>query len=188
MNKNFKKDFKTVSLIWLAGVGFSVLLYFILISPQIKLKQQLVDQLADKEKNYNDILRMNQPQARQLLDDRIKKWQNDVNQYVISIDDLAGLTLDISRIAKDSKVESFSITSQDVYGASPKDSGTYISQKQMKVEFKSNFNNFAAFLNALERHSPMVLIEQFSIDNVEHDAMANQVSMIISVYVKKKQG
>jgi hypothetical protein len=188
MNKYFKQHFKFVALVWLSSFVLAAVLYFVLISPQIQLKNQIASQFADRQKAYSIILNTNNKDARENLNEKVQHWRDDVSQYVISAEDLAGLTFDISQIAKDTKVESFSITSQDVYSGQKKNSGTLITEKQMKVDFKTDFNKFAAFLNAVERHRPAIVINEFSIANSEHDASLSQVNMILSVYVKKKQG
>jgi hypothetical protein len=188
MNKNIRKNFKFVALVWLSCSVLAALLYFALISPQIQLKNQIAAQVVDKQKVYMTILNTNNKDARDNLNEKMNHWRDDISQYVISTDDLAGLTFDISQIAKDSKVDSFSITSQDVYSNQKKNGSKLITEKQMKVDFKSDFNKFAAFLNAVERHRPLIVINEFSISNTEHDASVSQVNMILSVYVKKKQG
>jgi len=187
MQKSFKKRFKFIHLVWLSSFALALFIYFITITPQIKIKKQIALQLVDKEKKFSSIFKINNAQAVNELNRQMQQWRDDIKEYVISDEDLAGLTFDISQIAKDTQVDAFSITSQDVYTNKKNDNKNYVFEKMMKVSFKTDFNKFAAFLNTVERHRPVIIINEFSIENTEHDAMANQVNMIISVYIKKKQ-
>ncbi|OQA03451.1 MAG: General secretion pathway protein M [Planctomycetes bacterium ADurb.Bin401] len=183
-----KKHLKIALMSWLGCFVIALLMYLVVISPQLQTKKQVSAQLAEVEKIHNEILTLNQSQARTGVHNQIQKWKSDIGEFVISTEDLANLTFDIGKIAKDLEVDSFSITSQDTYTNKPAASENFITQKQMKVDFKSDFNKFAAFLNAIERHRPAVLIDRFEINNTEHNANANQVNMVLSVFVKKKQG
>jgi len=188
MKKNFKKDFKIIALVWAASFVLALLLYVILISPQKEIKKQITSQLAEKEKMYELLTRINQKQAKTELENQMRQWHDNIHQYVIDSGELADLTFDISKIAKDAKVDAFSITSQDIYSSKSASGGTYITEKQMKVEFRAGFKSFAAFVNAIERHRPVIFINEFSLANTEQDSSVSQINMMLSVYVKKKQG
>lgn len=183
-----KKHLKFALMSWLASFILALLMYIAVISPQLQAKKQILAQLAEEEKVYNEILRLNQPQARAGVQNQMQKWKANISEFVISTEDLADLTFDIGKIAKDLEVDSFSITSQDIFTNKSASSENFVTQKQMKVDFKSDFNKFAAFLNAVERHRPAIFIDRFEINNTEHNANANQVNMVLSVFVKKKQG
>jgi len=183
-----KKYLKFASLGWLGSLMLAMLMYLTIIAPQQETKKQITAQLTDKEKIYNEILKLNQKDARNHLNNQMEQWKSSLNEFIISNEDLAGLTFDIGQIAKDVKVDSFSITSQDIFTNKPASAGNYITQKLMKVDFKSDFKKFATFLNAIERHRPAIFIDRFEINNTEHNANANQVNMVLSVFVKKKQG
>jgi hypothetical protein len=187
MKKKLKKHVKFINLVWISSVALAVFTYFVAIVPQGKVKQQVTAQLADREMAYSTISKINNKQAQEELNKQMQLWKDDIGQYVITDDELAGLTFDISQMAKDTKIDSFSITLNDEY-AKQKTTTKYITEKQLKVEFKTDFNKFAAFLNAIERYRPAVVVNEFIIGNTEHDASASQVDMILSVFVSKKQG
>ncbi len=187
MKKKLKKHVKFINLVWISSVALAVFTYFVAIAPQSKVKQQVIAQLADRERAYSTVSKINNRQAQEDLDKQMQQWRDDIKQYVIAENELAGLTFDISQIAKDTKIDSFSITLNDAY-SKQKSVTKYITEKQLKVEFRADFNKFAAFLNAVERHRPAVVINEFTIGNTEHDASASQVNMILSVFVNKKQG
>ncbi|OHB56346.1 MAG: hypothetical protein A2Y12_14840 [Planctomycetes bacterium GWF2_42_9] len=186
MKKKLKKHVKFINLVWVSSIGLAVFTYFVAISPQLQIKKQINSQLADKEEVLTKLSKINNEQAKAEINQQIQQWQENVNEFVINEDQLAGLTFDIGQIAKDNKVDEFIIVSND--SAMTAKVGTFVSEKQFKVDFKTDFNRFAAFLNAIERHRPVIVINSFSIDSPEYDISTNHVNMIISVYVKKKQG
>jgi capsular polysaccharide biosynthesis protein len=101
MKKTLQKNFKFVALVWLGSFTAAAIIYFAIVSPQIQLKNQIASQFADKQKVYTTILSINNRESQDNLQRKMKQWQNDVGQYVITVEDLAGLTFDISQIAKD---------------------------------------------------------------------------------------
>lgn len=187
MNKIYKKHYKLVSTVWAGSFLLALVIYMVAIAPQKETKKQVGLLLAEKENIYTTILKLNQNEARAKLNNQMEQWRQGLEDFVVTSEDLAGLTFDIGQIAKDAKVDSFSITSQDTYANPNASGGKYICEKQMKVNFKAGFNKFAAFLNAIERHRPVIFIDEFSITDTEHNASAAQVNIILSVFVKKKQ-
>jgi hypothetical protein len=99
------------------------------------------------------------------------------------------LTLDLGRTANDIKVDSFSAKTQDNRKSQDITGCQYICENQINVSFKADFNKFAAFLNAAERHRPIIFVDKFTVTHAnQQDDSANQVNMDLSVFVKKQHG
>lgn len=186
MKKKLKKHFKFINLVWISSVALAVFTYFVAIEPQNRIKQQVAVELSEKEAVYAAVSKMNDKKAQDDLNKQMQSWKDEIRQFVITEDELAGLTFDISQLAKDAQIESFSIMPDDTL--KQKSTTKYITEKQFKVQFKTDFRKFAAFLNAVERYRPAVVINEFKIEDSEHDAVSSQVNMSLSVFVNKKQG
>jgi len=187
MRKFDKKQLKQVSLIWVASFVLAMLMYVVVISPQMQEQKQILKKLADKEKTYANLRKITQKEAAENINKQMQQWNDNIRQYVVSDHDFAALTFDISQIAKELKVDEFSIISQENF-SSRKETNKYISEKQVKVSFKSGFQKFAAFMSAIERHQPVIFVTNFSITDSEHKASGCEVEMLLSVYVEIKQG
>ena len=97
------------------------------------------------------------------------------------------MTFDISQIANEKKIASFSIKTKDDRRGPAIPKYTYISENHIDVSFTAGFNQFAAFLNALERHRPVIFIDRFEITRSEQDSSGHEASMRLSVFVRKRQ-
>jgi hypothetical protein len=159
----------------------------IVIASQREYKKQIDQQLAEKRQMYDAILKINQQETQIQLNKQMEQWRDKLKDFVAAPEDLAGLTFDMGQIAKDTKVDSFSVKPQSNRESQDSD-GQYICENQMNVNFKANFNEFAAFLNAMERHRPVIFVDRFKITRTDQDNSVSQVSMDLSVFVKKRQG
>ncbi len=188
MNKVYKKHFKLVALVWASCFVLSLLIYMMVLVPQREHKKQIDQQLAEKEKMYETILKINQRETRALMNKEMEQLRDKLKDFVAAPEDLAGLTFDIGQIANDIKISSFSIKPQSNL-ENRGSTNQYICENQMRVSFKADFNKFAAFLNAMERHRPVIFVDKFEITQADqHDDLVSKVSMNLSVFVKRRQG
>jgi len=63
----------------------------------------------------------------------------------------------------------------------------YIYENYIDISFNAGFSQFAALLNALERHWPVVFVDKFTITRSRQDNLERPVTMNLTVFVKKKQ-
>jgi Tfp pilus assembly protein PilO len=182
MKPAYKKYIKIVALIWTGCFVLFLFFYMLVISPQKSNKNQLDKQLADKKQIYESAMKVSQEEARTKIKKQMEELQGKSKEFVVEQRDLANLTFDISQLSKENKLASFSIKTadiQDITGCN------FIAQNQIYVSFTAGFNQFAAFLNAIERHRPAVFVDNFTITREEQDISASQVTMELSVFVKK---
>lgn len=181
-----KKCFRSVSLVWGVSVVIAILVNMLVVAPQKELKEQIAAQLAGKKKIYSDLLKLQQEKTRLRLNIQMAQWRDSLRDYVTSSQDLAGLTFDLGKIAKELKVASFTINPDLARETLNPAEGQYISESRMNVNFKSSFNKFAKFLNAVERYQPVIFVNKFTISHWENDDSTNNITMDISVFTKKQ--
>lgn len=185
-----KKYLTTVSLIWSALAVLFIIAYLLLLAPQRKTKKQIEQQLAEKEKIYNSAREMAQEETKIKLNEQIKSLQNTLKDFVIDFEDSANLTFDISQIANEKNVDSLSIKTRDKQKrrTATESNLEYIQENQTDISFTASFNQFAALLNALERHRrPVIFVDNFSIMHSRKNITGNEAAMNISFFVKKRQ-
>jgi hypothetical protein len=188
MDAVYKKNLKLVSLIWGGSIILALIVNMIVIAPQNQCKEQIRKQFAEKKRTYNAIVKMSQEKTRIRLNKKMEQWREGLKNYVASTEDLAGLTFDIGQIAKDIQIDSFTISHTNNSGNQNNADSQYVSERQMSVNFKASFNQFAAFLNAMERHRPVIFVDKFLINPTDRDNSISQVNMSLSIFVKKRQG
>jgi Tfp pilus assembly protein PilO len=188
MNAVYKKQFKSVALVWASCFILFLLIYMIVVAPQEGYERQIGQQLAEKKQKYEAILKINQRETQIQLNEQMEQWRDKLKDFVVTPEDLAGLTFDIGQIANDTKLDSFSVKPQGNRESQDVSNGQYIYENRINVNFKANFNKFAAFLNAMERHRPVIFVDKFKITRADQDDSAGQVNMDLSVFVKKRPG
>jgi Tfp pilus assembly protein PilO len=94
------------------------------------------------------------------------------------------LVFDISRISNTIGLGSFSIMATSHVTGVPEDEDTVIDEKHVHVGFTGGFNQFAAFLNALERRRPAILVDTFRITRSSRENSGHTVNMRLVILVK----
>jgi len=186
----YRKYFTKVALVW---AGCFVLFFFVhmlMLTPQQNSKEWLEGQLARKEQIFSSALKAAQKEIKIQLNKQIEDSRNRLKNFVIDFEDSTNLTFDISRIANEKEVASFSIeTKSDSDRSTATPDYRYIFESQVNISFlTASFNQFATLLNALERHRPVIFVDRFTITRSERGSSEYQVNMSLAVFVRKKQG
>jgi Tfp pilus assembly protein PilO len=187
----YSRYFKTVGSVWGGCLVVLVLAYMLLIGPQKKLRQQAERELAEKKQMYHSVIKAAQEETKTQLNEQIEELRSRLKDFVTDFEDSATLTFDISQIANDKQVESFRIKNKDSRRGSGRGSAAserkYIDENRLVASFSADFNQFATFLNALERHQPVVFVDKFTITRSKDNDSAHKVSMDLAFFVKKRQ-
>ncbi|MHC4456772.1 MAG: GspMb/PilO family protein [Planctomycetota bacterium] len=186
MNSVYRKYLKTIALVWAGCFLLLFFIYMLVLAPHRKSKEQIEQRLAEKKQIYDSVVEMAQEETQQKLNKQIEDLRDRLKDFAIDFEDSANLTFDISRIASEGKLSSFGIKGKEGRGGSAKLDGKYIGENQINVDFESGFHEFTTFLNALERHSPVVFVDGFTITRSKQDSSGHQVSMNLSVFVRKR--
>lgn len=188
MKSIYRKYITTVTVIW-AGCFIPLLFaYMLVLRPQKKSKEHVEKQLAEKRQMYESAIEAAQEETKIWLKEEMGRLQNGLRDFVIDFGDSGNLTFDISRIAGDKQVGSFSIRNKNERGCLGIPNCTYIGENQIDISFTGGFNQFATFINALERHRPVIFVDKFKITREESERLGHQVNMNLAIFVKKPQG
>ena len=189
MDPIYKKYFIKVALIWAGCFVLFLFVHMLVLSPQKKSKKQIENQLAEKKRMYESVLKAAQEETQIQLNEQIERLQSSLRDFVIDFEDSANLTFDISRIANEKEVASFSIKTKDKEkrGSSAIPDYDYMFENHIDVKFTGGFNQFAGLLNALERHRPVVFVDKFVIARSKGGNLGHEVRMDLAVFVRKRQ-
>ena len=185
--KTHRKYLTTAGLIWTACFAVFMLAYILVLGPQKKHEKRIENELAERKQVYESALRAAQKETKIRLNEEIERLRSRLKDFVIDFEDSTDLTFDISQIANEKKVASFSIKSKDGRGPSKKSEAKYISENHIVISFIGGFNQFATFLNALERHRPVIFVDKFTITRLGQGNSVYQVSLNVAALVKKQQ-
>jgi len=185
--KTHKRYLMTAGIIWAACFVVFLLAYIVMLGPQRKYEKSIENKLTERKQVYESALKAAQKETKIRLNEQIERLQSRLEDFVIDFENSANLTFDISQIANDKKVASFSIKSKDGWGPSTISEAKYIRESHIVISFIGDFNQFATFLNALEKHRPVLFVDKFSITRSGQDDSAYQVSLNVAAFVKKQQ-
>jgi len=185
--KSHKKYFITAGAIWAACFVVFLLAYILVLGPQKNYIKRIDNKLAERKQAFESARRAARGETKIRLNEQIERLQSRLNDFVIDFEDSANLTFDISQIANEEKVASFSIKTKDSRGLSAIPDCSYICENQIEISFTGGFNQFATFLNSLERHRPVLFIDKFVITRSGQEDSGYQVDMDVAVLVRKPQ-
>ena len=176
----YKKYLKTMALVWAGTLMLFVAAFALLLNPQIRERNRLVAEAADKQKLYDGAADAAREDTRRKFTSELETLKSKMNDYAIDSEDSANMTLDISQIAK--QVSSFTIKTSDQQQSSQTES-KYLRENRINISFNANFRQFAILLNTLERHRPIIFVDSFKIARSNED---NRVDMELSIFVRKR--
>ena len=183
----YRKYLMRAAIVWAACLILLLVAYLILLRPQTKSTTNLQNKLTEKKQLYESAQKAAQEQTKIRLNEEIESLQDKLKAFVIDHEDSANLTFDIGQIANKEKVSSFNIKSKKSRRTSVIPDSNSISENHIDISFSAGFNQFATFVNALERHRPVLFVNEFSIASSNKDDSAYQVTLDVAAFVKKQQ-
>lgn len=181
-----KKNVKVLISAWFGSLVMFLLVYILVLMPQQNIKKQSREVLNEKERLYSSAVKASQENARIRLKEQSVALSDKLMAFVVDFEDSADLIFDISQIANETEVASFSIKARDA--RQRKKAGfDYISEDQIDIQFTADFNKFISLLNSLERFKPIILIDRFHIIRSKAEGSNHDASVSLAVFVKKQQ-
>ena len=185
--KKHKKYLIVSGMVWAVCLVLFIIAYLLVISPQSKQKKQIEGELDKCTQKFEFAQKAAQEETRNRLHAEIELLQDKVKNFVVDSKGAEDLTFEISQIASENKVRSFSVESKDVRAASGITDSNNISESHIRVSFTAGFNEFAGFLNSLERHRPVLFVSEFSLIRAKKEDLTYHVTMDVAAFVRRKQ-
>ncbi|MBN1805547.1 MAG: hypothetical protein JW837_09865 [Sedimentisphaerales bacterium] len=188
--KIHKKYFLTSAVVWAVSFVIFLFAYIIIIGPQKKHKKLIENRLDQTRQEYEFAIRAAEEKNKKQLNDQIENLHSKLNDFVADFEDSVNLTFDLSQIAEEKKVASFGSKVKSNRGVAVKDEYKFISENKINITFTTgDFNQFATFLNALERHRPVIFVEKFTITRPSghKEESSYQVNLNVTAFVRKQQ-
>ena len=184
--QTYKKHLVTGVSVWGVCLFIFALAYLLVLMP-LKDSQERADNLiTQKKETYESALKAAQEEEKSKQLKQIELLQDNVGDFAIDYENSANLTFDISQMANDKNVTMFNIKGNDNNKTSAIPNCSYINEGHLNIDFDAEFNQFAIFLNDLERHRPVLFIDTFSINRSGQDDASYQASLDVAVFVIKQ--
>lgn len=182
-----KKYLMKAAVAWAVCLALFLVAYMAVLRPQSLNKKRLNAALAENKESYEAAQVAARESTQTQLREQIRQLQQRLRDFVVDFEDSANLTFDIGQIANDRKVGSFSVKSKDRRAGSASTTGDSesIGENHIDVSFIAGFYQFATFVNSLERHRPVLFINEFTITQSNKDDSNYEVSLDVAAFVKK---
>lgn len=185
--KIYRKYLTRAAIAWAACLVLFVLAFIFVLGPQKSNRRHLENTLAEKKEQHEMAQRATQEQTKIRLNEQIEGLRFILKDFVVDLEDSANLTFDIGRIANEEDVSSFSIKNNDKQGVLEIPDCNSICENHIDISFIAGFDQFATFVNALERHQPVLFVNEFTISRSNKGESIYQVSLDIAAFVRKQQ-
>lgn len=186
--KIYRKYLITAASVWAACLVLSLLVNMFVLGPQRSSKKRLENKIAEKKQLHESALRADKEETKIQLKEEIEILRNMLKYFVFDSEESINITFDIGQIASEKEVASLSIKSAEGRTVSTITDCNYISESHIDVSFIGGFNQFATFVNALERHQPVLFVNKFTISRSNQDDSVYQVSLDVAAFVRKQLG
>ena len=183
----YVKYFKVVALIWTASLLLGGAFYGFVVIPQNQKSKTMTRKAAEIANKYNDAQIAAGQDVQKKLQDEITHLRQKLDKYAVDFMDSARITFAISELAEKYELKNSKIQSVQGKVAEKIPNCTNICQSGINLSFTSGFYEFAKMLNNLERNSPVVFVDRFSITKSPNENAGNQASMTLSVFVYKPE-
>ena len=185
--KTYKRNLKILAVIWAASMALFVLIYMLVLGPQSRSKKRVESELDKKKQMYEFAQNAASEEFQKQLLEQIENLRKKLDAFVTDFENSANLTFDISQIARDKNVASLNVENKNKRTASDEADAKNISESHINISFTTGFNEFAAFLNALERHQPVLFVNEFRLTRSNQIKSAYQVTIDVAALIKKQQ-
>ncbi len=160
--------------------------FFFAIAPQLRVKAQLAKEAGEKGQMCEASLRAAKEESKKKMTDELNALKTRLSDFAVDYEESANLTFDISRIAADKQVSSFTVKAVDQAKETGDSACKNLQENRIAISFASDFRQFASFLNALERHRPVVFIDRFKVSRAGQNESGNSVDMELAIFVRKR--
>lgn len=184
------KYLKGAAVIWGICFIFFVLVFMFVLRPQSK-RLTVIETEANQKKLEVDAAReAAEEKTREKLNEQIENLRAQLGNFVIDSEDIQDVGGQIRNIfvnvGLNLTLNSFSMDLQSSRSIGTFSDCKYVYGHPISVNFTASFNQFATFLNDLEKNKSVIFIDTFSI-NKSDKGSSHKVNMQLAVLVKRAE-
>ena len=186
MKSNIAKYIKLAALIWSCCFIVFLLVFLLVLSPLNRHRTQVESEFKKVKSDADSALLASEEETKIRLNQQIQDLNDTLGDFVIESENTSNLIYQISSISNEIGLKAFQITPTG-QNMSAFDNCKYISGQLYQVGFIASFNQFATFLNALERYRPVIFIDTFLITRSRQGENSHTVDMQLAILVLKNE-
>jgi len=162
--------------------------YAMVLRPQLGHRKELEATLASHKEQYARAVEAAKEKDQGRLAGQVEDLHHRIADFVVNPEDASNLAFQIGVLANETKLGSFGMRPVSKNGSETLANWDGIGEKHMDLVFSAGFRRFAAFLNTLERHHPVLFVETFAINRATEKNAEPQVTLELAALVEKAAG
>jgi len=174
--------------VWVPCLALATACYAMVLHPQGQERRGLVAQIAQAKEHYARAVAAAKPGNQVRLSGQVDRLHDRTADFLVAFQDVPELAFEIGRLAHETRLESFGMRPVGTQASLALSDSEQVMEKHLSLSFNADFTRFAAFLNALERHRPVVFVETFSVSRSQEPQAEPRVDMELAVLVEKPRG
>jgi len=185
MKPSKKMVYSSIAILVLTLVAAVAIVVFVLY-PQHKTLAEIDQSIRDVEQRITTSKTDGPDSEEEKFALQLAVARKKVGPYVVGPEQALDFALYIGILAKQAGVEDFSSTHrmQDSYG--PIGECDHIVEGRMQIKYTASYDQFAMFVNSLERNRPVIFIDNFAIKRSRTGKGGHKVDMVLTFFVGQK--
>ena len=188
MKSMYRKYFTAGAVVWAACFVALFLFYLIVLGPQRALRGRTETRLAEVQALAQAATDASQEKNKIRLTEQVQEANLTLERFAIGQESTDNLTLDVRAVPGGNELGAFGISAGGSEAVIKMANCKQITGRRVTVTFASSFNKFAAFLNNLERHQPVIIVDTFTITRARDETSQHKVDMGLAVLVDDTGG
>lgn len=179
-----KKYWISVGVFWSPWVIVCAVLYLVMLRPQAHLHKTIHNELVTSNDRVSVARMATLEDTRKRQGELLTDLQDRIGEFLVAPDQQDRVLFEISRLATSFGLADYAGKSrQDLWGAEEGEQ-VKIQRMWMTITFKAPFQQFAAFINAMERNSPAVFIESAGIERSRENLKQHRAKLLIAFFTR----
>lgn len=174
--------------VWGPCLAMAVAAYALVLRPQIDLRRQLEGDVVQAKAVYARAVEASKSETQTRLTKQVERLESRIGDFLVGFDVAPALAFEIGDLARETRLESFGMKPVSAQTTGPVAERENLAEKHLNVSFEGGFPQFASFLNALERHHPVIFVETFTINRPLETDSRPRADMGLAVLVEKPRG
>jgi hypothetical protein len=162
--------------------------YVLFYQPQKGELTQVQKQFSESQTELEKAQLAAQDQTKEKMKQRCEETSRLISEFSTKPDKMTELVFQVGQIANDLRLAEFSSKNEKRKDLSTVEKSQTLEEGWLNVEFFATFNQFAEFINRLERHCPAVFVEEVSFRRGTQKTKGHAASLRLSFLAEKYAG
>ncbi|HOK65736.1 MAG TPA: GspMb/PilO family protein [Anaerohalosphaeraceae bacterium] len=173
-----------VACVWGPWLLLAASFYTLVLTPQTERLKAVHQDLTVSSDRVSVARLASQPDTQQRQQELLNELQQRIDDFLVPSGKQDKVLFEISRLANTAGLSEYAgKTREDVWAA--EDSGqTKLKRIWQTITFRGTFQQFASFVNALERSRPTVFVESASIERSRQQSKLHSAKLLVSFLIQ----